>query len=233
MEILLSTVINFFKIATFVVYIYCIVAYNLWDSYAAWLLLATHGTYGLLWTSKTWFGYSDKNFEVKAPLYYLFATAIVLTLYWLPMAMIVQYRPVLHPPVAALVVALFGWGVYFHFAADLHKTVFIQQRGVLQNIEQTLKQGNNKDMSNIFPKVTFLRSNLFAISRNPNYFGELLIYLSFALCSMHIYPLIYLLVVIAVVWFPNMRKKDASLSRFGDEYANYSRNTAKLIPFVW
>lgn len=242
MAILLSDVINFFKVATFVVYFICIVYYDLWDSQAAWMLLATHGTYGLMWTSKTWFGYADKKFEVSASPGYLVVSSVALALYWLPMAMIVRNRPALPPAMAALAVALFGWGVYFHFAADLHKTVFIQQRETLHNIHEVIAQQEAKDgastgraahLSSQIPKLTFLRSHLFALSRNPNYFGELLIYLSFATCSMSVYPVLYLLCMMLVVWLPNMRKKDASLSRFGDDYEQYSRSTAKLVPFLW
>lgn len=242
MELLLSDIINLFKLATFAVYSACIVYFNLWDSYAAWILFATHGTYGLLWTSKTWFGYSDKKFEVKASVGYLIASSFALALYWLPMTMIVIYRPTLSPAMAALAITLFGWGVYFHFAADLHKTIFMQHRDVLQRIQETLPPREQEGRSTVItatesklkvPKITFLRSNLFAISRNPNYFGELLIYLSFAVCSMSIYPAIYLLAMILVVWLPNMAKKDQSLSRFGDEYSQYSQRTAKLIPFFW
>lgn len=241
MRLLLSDIINFFKVVTFVIYLFCIFYFNLFESYAAWLLLATHGTYGLLWTSKTWFGYSDKKFEVAEPLYYLFASSFALAMYWLPMLMIIVYRPILPPMMAALAITLFGWGVYFHFAADLHKTIFIQNREILHRIEQSIYQGKVNPSTTVaiqessftFPKISFLRSNLFAISRNPNYFGELLIYLSFAICSMSIYPVLYLLVMILVVWLPNMRKKDESLSRFGNEYTQYSNRTAKLIPFVW
>lgn len=242
MAVLLSDVINLFKVATFVVYFVCIVYYDLWDSQAAWMLLATHGAYGLMWTSKTWFGYADKKFEVSAPLGYLVVSSIALALYWLPMVMIVRNRPTLPPPMAALAVTLFGWGVYFHFAADLHKTIFIQQRESLQSIHEIIAQeeakiapteGSAGRLSAKIPKLTFLRSNLFALSRNPNYFGELLIYLSFAVCSMSVYPVLYLLCMMVAVWLPNMRKKDASLSRFGDEYRQYSRDTAKMVPFLW
>lgn len=241
-QVLLLHIVNVFKLATVVVYSSCIVYFDLWDSYAAWLLFATHGTYGVLWASKTWLGYPNKKVEVPAPLWYMFATVFALTMYWLPISMIIINRPILPPGMAALAVILFGLGIYFHFIADLHKNVFIQHREMLSNIQQQILQGGQEgsktssefqNVSVIVPKMTFLRTKLFSIARNPNYFGELLVYLSFAVCSMSVYPALYLLFMMFVVWLPNMKKKDDSLSRFGDEYSHYLHHTAKFIPFIW
>ena len=68
--------------------------------------------------------------------------------------------------------------------------------------------------------------------RNTNYFGELLIYLSFALLSKHWLPIVILLVFMAIVWFPNMYRKDKSLSRYSG-YKEYKKRTSFLIPFIW
>jgi protein-S-isoprenylcysteine O-methyltransferase Ste14 len=68
--------------------------------------------------------------------------------------------------------------------------------------------------------------------RNTNYFGELLIYLSFALLSRHWIPIAVLASFMVVIWFPNMRRKDKSLSRHA-EYEEYKKRTSLLIPFLW
>ena len=69
----------------------------------------------------------------------------------------------------------------------------------------------------------------------PNYFGELLIYLSFVIMVFETVlwwvPAIILTLFIVVVWIPNMIKIDKSLSRF-EEHKAYKKNTAFIIPYV-
>ena len=52
-----------------------------------------------------------------------------------------------------------------------------------------------------------ITDGLFKKSRNINYVGEFLIYLSFALLSMHWLTIAILIVFIGIVWVPNMIKK--------------------------
>jgi len=69
-------------------------------------------------------------------------------------------------------------------------------------------------------------------TRSINYFGELLIYGTFALLAMHWLPFAILGLAVAVEWLPNMRRKDASLSRY-PQFAEYKKNTRKFIPFLY
>lgn len=192
------------------------------------MLLGTHGTYGLLWSSKTWFGFPDKSFETPAkPLDY-FVISFFLALYWLPMYFVVRDRPILPPYLLTLIVASFGWGVYFHFTSDLHKVIFLKHREELRALKGKLPETYTKEV----PTATFLKENLWGLCLNPNYFGELLIYLSFCLCSMSVWPAAYLLLMVVGLWVPNMRKKDDSLSRFPD-YVEHKKKSARMIPLVW
>ena len=77
-----------------------------------------------------------------------------------------------------------------------------------------------------------IQDGLMGKCRNMNYFGELLIYLSFALLSHHWIPFAILALFILIVWFPNMRRKDRSLSRHAG-YEEYKKRTSLLIPFIW
>ena len=85
----------------------------------------------------------------------------------------------------AVVIFLFGIGVFLHFSSDMQKYTALKL-----NPGQLITDG------------------LFQKSRNMNYVGEFFIYLSFALLSMHWLPIFILAVFISIVWVPNMIKKD-------------------------
>jgi protein-S-isoprenylcysteine O-methyltransferase Ste14 len=72
-------------------------------------------------------------------------------------------------------------------------------------------------------------AGFFARSRNTNYLGELLTYLSFALLAMHWLPYVVLAGFGFGVFLPNMRKKDASLSRYPG-FAAYRERSGILLP---
>jgi protein-S-isoprenylcysteine O-methyltransferase Ste14 len=77
-----------------------------------------------------------------------------------------------------------------------------------------------------------ITDGLWSRTRNPNYFGELLIYLGFGLLAMHWLPLLVLGLIVAAYWIPNMRKKDRSLSRYPG-FAAYRERTKLFIPFLF
>jgi protein-S-isoprenylcysteine O-methyltransferase Ste14 len=158
----------------------------------------------------------------------MICASIVLILYWLPMYIIAQRKPVLEPYLVCVIIMLFAWGVYFHFMADLHKTVFLQYRSDLETLKKTLEPAQIVKL----PKLTFLKSHLWNICLNPNYLGELLIYASFCCCAKSLWSFVYLAVIVFVIWLPNMKKKDQSLSRFED-YQNFRKAKSKLIPFLY
>lgn len=68
--------------------------------------------------------------------------------------------------------------------------------------------------------------------RNPNYFGELLIYSSFLIMACHWFPVLWLGIMISMYWFPHMNKKEQSLSRY-EEFKVYKSQSAFFIPYVW
>jgi steroid 5-alpha reductase family enzyme len=192
---------------TFVVVLVMIAVYDQWHNTTAWVYLALHGTYGCLWALKSRI-YGDRQWEERTGAG--FAAVIVggLALYWIA-PWLLTWRGVEAPPwYVALCASLYAFGLFFHFASDMQKHTALALRPGL------------------------ITDGLWSRCRNPNYFGELLIYLGFGLLAMHWLPLVVLGLFVAVYWYPNMRKKDRSLSRYA-EFAEYERRTKLFIPFVF
>ena len=109
-----------------------------------------------------------------------------------------------------LCISLYTFGVFLHFASDMQKYMWLK-----------LRPGE------------LLTEGLWARVRNPNYFGELLIYLGFGAARHALaagpaargYSC-------SVYWLPNMRRKDASLARY-PEFAEYKRRSKLFIPLVF
>ncbi|KAK9785852.1 hypothetical protein WJX73_000050 [Symbiochloris irregularis] len=179
-----------------------------WHNTAAWLYLSSHGLYGLLWALKSQV-FPDKRFLAPAGAGVGLITWSMLSAYWFSPWIIA--RDNVQPPAWYLgaCMASFGVGVFMHFCSDMQKHVQLQLRpGKLVN------------------------TTLWAHCRNPNYFGELLIYTGFTALSMHWGPLTFLAAVVVLFWIPQMRQKDKSLSRY-PEFAEWKARSSLFIPFVW
>jgi protein-S-isoprenylcysteine O-methyltransferase Ste14 len=180
--------------------------YHAWDNMIAWIYLALHGTYGILWILKSRY-FGDKLWERDIPLWYGLVTWFGLSLYWIGPWLIVTGRSHAAPPwFYAICISMFSFGVFFHFASDMQKHVMM-----------THKRG------------TLVTEGLWSRLRNPNYFGELLIYLGFSLVPLHWAPLAGLASMVATVWVPNMIRKDKSLSRY-PEFARYKAQSKYILP---
>jgi protein-S-isoprenylcysteine O-methyltransferase Ste14 len=182
--------------------------YHAWDNVLAWIYFGLHGTYGLLWILKSRY-FGDKNWERPVPFWMGAGTWLILSFYWISPWLIVTNRN--HPIAPWLIgvcIATYSLGVFMHFASDMQKHLSMKYR-----------------------RGTLLTDGLWGLCRNPNYLGELLIYLGFTALPMHWLPLSALVVVIAAVWVPNMRRKDKSLSRYPD-FAEYKAHTKLIIPYV-
>jgi steroid 5-alpha reductase family enzyme len=132
-----------------------------------------------------------------------------LSLYWVSPWLIVTHRNHPAPPwFYALCISMYSFGVFFHFAGDMQKHMAMQ-----------LRRGH------------LLTEGLWSRLRNPNYFGELLIYLGFSLVPLHWAPLAALATIVSIVWIPNMLRKDKSLSRYPD-FAQYKAQSKYILPRV-
>ena len=198
--------IDFHKGITFLYILGLIYFYSAFDNVAIWVYLGLHGTYGVLWVMKSMI-FPDKSWEEDTGLIYGLVILIGLSLYWISPWIIVSgyftngQMVVIPNWLISVVIFSFGSGVFLHFSSDMQKYT-------------TLKLNPGQ----------LITDGLFQKSRNMNYVGEFLIYLSFSLLSMHWLPILILAVFISVVWVPNMIKKDSSLSRY-EGFAEYKRKT--------
>lgn len=170
----------------------------------AFVYLALHGTYTLLWLVKHAV-YPDKGFEERLPfLIGFFFVFLPLEGYLVAPFMLIS-RHATHPPwLLGLALFLYILGMFLHYASDAQKYFTLR-----------LREG-------------LITDGFFKLTRNPNYLGELLIYLSYAVLSGHWLPFVVLAGWVTNFFF-RMRRKDRSLSRF-PEFAQYRRDAGLLFP---
>ena len=77
-----------------------------------------------------------------------------------------------------------------------------------------------------------VQDNIWRFSRNINYFGDLLRYLSFAIVAGSIWA--YLLpVLVLVIYLQRMFQKEKTMTDKYPEYEEYKTKTSRLIPLIW
>lgn len=105
---------------------------------------------------------------------------------------------------------LYGVGTFFHFGADYQKWAFRQQP---QN------------------RGHLLRTGLWGLCRHPNYFGDFLIYLSFACASVWPWGLVAPLVNLAQYFADAIPKNEKmSAAHYGPAWQAYCRQVPTFLP---
>jgi len=196
------------KGATLPLVLYLMWYFNQFDNFTAWIYLAIHGSYGIMWVLKSMV-FPDKTWEANCTIWYGLYIWAGLSLYWISPYIIMSSSINCSPMYLGIMVLIFSIGVFFHYASDMQKHVHLKL-----NPNHLIKDG------------------LMAKSRNMNYFGELLIYFSFVLMSKHWIPILVLIAFVVIIWVPNIMRKEKSLSRY-PEYQDYKNKSKLLIPFVW
>ena len=77
-----------------------------------------------------------------------------------------------------------------------------------------------------------ITTGMFARLRNPNYFGELLIYSGFGLLAMHWLPVVILCIWIGFIWIPRMLRKERLLAKLPG-FEEYKTHSKLFIPFIY
>jgi steroid 5-alpha reductase family enzyme len=196
------------KGVTFLAILTLMAIYHQWENPTAWVYLALHGTYGLLWVLKSNI-FPDVSWERKTSLWFGMVSWFSLVLYWFP-AWWITWKAIIAPPwLLAIAVSLSLFGTFFVFAGDMQKSTTL-----------VLRPGE------------LITSGLFRLSRNINYFGEFMIYLAFAILPMTWVALLPLAVFIITFWIPNMVRKDKILATLPG-FPEYRKKTRSFFPFLF
>ena len=183
------------------------------QSPAAWIYLALHGGYGLVWLIKD-LAFPDTGWQKRITILGgINAFLGVLGWYWVFGWLLISglSDPVYPLPEAvwfALCITLCLVGSVIMIAADAQKFYTLRVR-----------QG-------------LITDGLHRWIRHPNYLGEMMIYGSFALMVWHWLPFVVLALVWIGVFAVNMVHKEASMSRY-PEWAAYRKRSWWLIPGVF
>lgn len=204
-----SWVINFQKAGTFF-FLGALIAYYQNFSITAWIYLALHGSYGLVWILKD-VAFPDPNWQKKITIGGgINAFVGVLGWYWVFGWLLISGTVQPDYPLSeyawyCLCITLCMLGSVIMIAADAQKFFTLR-----------VKRG-------------LITDGMHRYVRHPNYLGEMMIYGSFALMVWHWLPV----VVLAWVWLGlfavNMTLKEASMSRYA-EWSAYKKRSWWLVP---
>lgn len=200
----LKHIINFQKGGTALYVFSLMYAFNNFNK-TAYTYLALHGTYGLIWLLKDKI-FPDYGWERKVTLLSGLASfLIVLGPYWVSPYLIIKNKVNISNIRLALCIAIHTVGCVIMMASDTQKYF-------------ELKAGKK-----------LINDGWFKNSRNTNYLGEMIIYLSYAMMGNSKIPYFILAYIWSLLFFPNMYMKDKSLiNKPGGE--KYIKNSNLLIP---
>ncbi|OQY46519.1 MAG: hypothetical protein B6242_07505 [Anaerolineaceae bacterium 4572_78] len=137
------------KALTGLVVLLMIAIYNQWTNTTAWLYLALHGTYGILWVLKSNI-FPDKSWEQEISWGYGLVNLVALSLYWISPWLIISQS--VHVPAwyLGMCVSLYIFGIFFHFTTDMQKYIALKLQ-----------------------PAHLITTGMATHCRNMNYFGEL------------------------------------------------------------
>lgn len=187
---------------------------------AASVLLMCHSLYGFFWVYKDIY-FPDASWQ--NPMNCIgFLTVFIWPLgtYYLPMFCLVSrgspYECPLgyfgtgkEPRLVALGLGIYIVGFFYHFCADLQKHTAMG----LQRPRQLITGG------------------LLAHCRNPNYFGEIMLYLAYCTLSMNWLCFVLFPIVWLMLFVPNMLAKEASMSRH-KPWKAWKARTGLVVPWL-
>ena len=215
MRIKQKYMIDFAKGVTWLLVLYLIYYYNQADNLTAWVYFCLHGSYGIMWVSKSYI-FPDKTWESKVGIPYALLILIGLVLYWAPAFIITSSAHQASLEIIVLAICTFSIGVFYHFASDMQKFIFLKYQSGL------------------------ITDGFWKQCRHPNYFGEITLWIGMAVLSLSsLSGIEYVTAIVSPVFvYLLLRKAEGvpmleriSEERYGDlpEYQQYKENTPVLM----
>ncbi len=203
------TAINTAKILTIVCLISFAVVFGVQDMRQV-IYLCLHISYCAWWLLEQWFYPARKQLfnEPVGVLGFIFSLVVVGLLYALP-----GYLAFINPVPLSLTTAAFALPLYI-FGSLINTTADVQKL--------TAKQGG----------ATLVSDGIWRFSRNINYFGDLMRYLSFSVVAGSFWAYI-VPSAIALLYLQRISQKEQTMGEKYAEYANYQQSSRRLIPFIW
>ena len=203
------TAINVAKVLTIVFLTGYAIVFGIHD-FRQLLYLCLHISYCLWWLIEQWF-YLQRRQLFKEPIDWKGLLAVVLfvgVFYTLPGYLAFVNPTPLSFSTAAIALVLYIFGSLINTSADVQKLTAKQWGASLVNDE------------------------IWRLSRNINYFGDLLRYLSFSILAGS--PWTYLVpAAIGLIYLRRMAQKEKNMAEKYSTFAEYRASSAYLIPFIW
>ena len=204
----MAWVINLHKFLTvFVVAAFMMLFDN--TSTAAWIYLALHGTYGFCWLLKH-IAFADKGWESKITVGGSVVLFFLLATYWMAPYLLISdalgpNRPLAPNWLLALVISLHTFGIVIMLVSDGQKYFTLKHHSGL------------------------ITEGMFKYVRHPNYVGEMMLYVAYALLVQHWLPWVVLAYWWIAIFLVNMLKIEASLSRY-PTWEAYKARSGMILP---
>jgi steroid 5-alpha reductase family enzyme len=203
------TAINAAKILTILLLVIFALVFGIQDLRQL-LYLCLHISYCLWWLLEQWI-YPQRRQIFSEPVGvvgFIFCLLFIGCCYSLPGYLAFTNSQPLSPIAAAIALPLFIFGTLINTSADIQKL--------------TAKQYG----------ADLVSDGIWRFSRNINYFGDLLRYLSFSVVAGSIWA--YTVPTsIALLYLQRIFQKEQSMSEKYPGYQEYQQSSTRLIPFIW
>lgn len=203
------TVVNTAKALTILCLIACALVFGL-SNLRQVIYLCLHISYCLWWFLEQWFYPQRRQLfsEPASPAGFIFTLLFIGVFYALPGYLAFTNPAPLSLVTAAVALPLYIFGSLVNASADVQKI--------------TAKQSN----------AGLVQDGLWRFSRNVNYFGDLLRYLSFSVLAGSIWA--YLTPsAVALLYLQRISQKETAMRAKYPDFTEYEQLSARLIPFIW
>jgi len=197
-------IIDLYKILCLPYCLCLLFIYEQRDNVTMWIYTALHGSYGLTWCIKS-LVFPDKNFEFPMSTGMILFSIVSLSIYWITPYLIAS-RGIDTSAVNLCIGVFFHTiGVFFVYVSDMQKTIMLER------------------------KPELITDRMFALCRNPNYFGEFMIYLAFTVLTGCAWPALLITVWQFFLFMSSISNKEKSLARY-EKWESYANKTNKFVP---